>query len=150
VSIWSWLFPSDEDLLRRARARMAAGRWVDARKLLVSCKAPEAEALYDECSRNVDKGEEASFKKRLKAEGFHGWKVEVDLKNARAKAEMERLVTEELQRAGVDMAMPEVDQTVFQKALGRAQRRAKVPSREAGAVKLVPMVDGELAKRLSR
>src|SRR4051812_7851846 len=72
MGIWSFLFPSDEDRLRRARARMADGRFVEARKDLMHCKLPEAEALYDECSAAIDKGERTTRKKQLVAEGFHG------------------------------------------------------------------------------
>jgi hypothetical protein len=127
---------------------MASGNWEGARKDLLHCKAPEAEALYDECSRHIDKGEEATLKKRLKSEGFHGWKVEVDLKNAKRKAELEGFITDELVKAGVDLAMPEVDEKVFKRAVARAQRRVKNPGREVGAVRLVPQVEEKLARQM--
>jgi hypothetical protein len=148
MGIWSWLFPSDEDLLRRARARMAEGRWEQARKDLVHCKAPEAEALYDECCKHIDKGEQASFKKRLKSEGFHGWKVEVGVKNAKLRAELEGLITEELGRAGVDLDLPEIDEKAFKAAVAKAQRRVRSPSREMGAIRLVPQVEEKLARQM--
>jgi len=148
MGLWSWLFPSDEDLLRRARARMADSRWEDARKDLMHCKAPEAEALYDECCVHVEKGELATMKKRLKAEGFHGWKVEVAVKNAKLRAEIEGLITEELGRAGVDLDLAEIDEKAFKKAVTRAQRRVRNPSRETGAVRLVPVVEEKLARQM--
>jgi hypothetical protein len=144
----SWLFPSDEDRLRRARARMAAGRWEDARKELVHCQAPEAEALYEECSTHIDKGEAASMKKRLAAEGFHGWKVEVGVKNAKLKAELEGLIAEELARAGVDLGMPEIDEKALKPAVARAQRRVRSPAREVGAVRLVPIMEEKFARQM--
>lgn len=148
MGIWSWLFPSDEDLLRRARARMAAGRWEQARKDLVHCKAPEAEKLYDECCAQLEKGERTTMKKRLKAEGFHGWKVEVTAKSAKLRAELEGLITEELGRAGVDLDMPEIDEKVFKAAVAKAQRRVRSPAREVGAVRLVPQVEEKLARQM--
>ncbi|MFT3771352.1 MAG: hypothetical protein QM820_38545 [Minicystis sp.] len=148
MGIWSWLFPSDDDLLRRARTRMAAGRWEQARKDLVHCKAPEAEALYDECCRHIDKGEAATTKKRLKAEGFHGWRVEAAVKNGKLKAELEGLITEELGKAGVDLDMPEIDEKLFKAAVARAQRRVKNPRGEMGAVRLVPIVEEKLARQM--
>ena len=150
MGLWSWLFPSDEDLLRRARAPMDAGRYADARKVLLHCKAPEAEKLYDACTAAIDKGEQATVKKRLKAEGFHGWKVEVSVKSARLKAEMEGLITEELGRAGIDLALPEIDEKAFKAAVARAQRRVKSQSRETGAIRLVPVVDEKLAKLMGQ
>jgi hypothetical protein len=148
MGLWSWLFPSDEDRLRRARARMAAGRWEDARKDLIHCQAPEAEALYDECSRHIDKGQAATTKKLLAAEGFHGWKVDVAVKNARLKAEIEGLITEELDKAGVDLGLPEIDQKAFQAAVNKAQRRVRTPVRERVSARLVPMMEERFAQRL--
>jgi hypothetical protein len=148
MGFWSWLFPSDEDLLRRARARMANGRWEDARKDLVHCKAPEAEPLYDECCRHIDKGEQATFKKRLKSEGFHGWKVEVGVKNAKVRAELEGLITDELARAGIDLDLPDIDEKAFKAAVAKAQRRVRNPSREVGAIRLVPQVEERLARQM--
>jgi hypothetical protein len=150
MGILSWLFPTDEDRLRRARARMAKGQWEDARRDLLHCKAPEAEALYDECSRAIDKGEAATIKKRLAGDGFHGWKVVVDAKNARLKAELERLVTEEMEKAGVDLGLPDIDEDALKPAMARAQRRVKSSARENVAVRLVPVVSGELAERMKQ
>lgn len=150
MGIWSWLFPSDEDLLRRARKHMDAGRFADARKALVHCKAPEAEALYDECSAAIDKGEASSRKKQLVAEGFHGWRVDVSVKNARLRAEMEKLITEELERSGVDLGLPEIDEKAFKAAVGRAQRRVKNRNAEVGAVRLVPLMEEKLARQLEQ
>jgi hypothetical protein len=139
MGIWSWLFPTDEDRLRRARAHMAAGRHKDARALLLHCHAPEAEALYDACSAALDKADRATVKKRLAAEGFHGWKVLVSVQNARRKAELEGLVAEEIARAGVDLDLPDVDQDAVKAAVARAQSRAKRGSRDTGTIKLVPI-----------
>jgi hypothetical protein len=139
MGIWSWLFPTDEDRLRRAREHMANGRHKDALTLLLHCHAPEAEALYDECSAALAGEERATTKKRLAAEGFHGWKVEVSVQNARRKAELEKLVAEEIARAGVDLGLPDVDPEAVKAAVARAQRRAKRNSRDAGTIKLVPI-----------
>ena len=148
MGILSWLFPNDDDRLRRARAHMAEGRYSDARKILLHCQAPEAEALYDKCSAAVDLGERAQLKKRLAGDGFHGWKIQVDLSSARRKAELEKLIGEELARAGVDLGLPDVDEKVFKAAVARAQRRTRgAGGREMGAVKLVPIVDAGRAAR---
>ena len=149
MGIWSWLFPTDEDRLAKARALMATGKHAQARKVLLHCKHEDAEKLYDECSVAVDRDEAASFKKQLKAEGFHGWKVEVGVKNAKLKAELEALITEELAKAGVDLSLPQIDEGKLPAAVRRAQRRTKVASRETGPVRLVPMVEGNLARQLA-
>jgi hypothetical protein len=142
MGILSWLFPTDDDRLRRARAHMGAGRYADARKILLHCHAPEAEALYDKCSAAVELGDRAQLKKRLAGDGFHGWKIQVDLSSARRKAELEKLIGEELARSGVDLGLPDIDEKVFQAAVARAQRRTRgAGGRETGAVKLVPIVD---------
>lgn len=151
MGILSWIFPTDEDRLRRARAHMAAGRHADARSLLMRCQAPEAESLYDQCSAVVDVAERAQLKKRLAGDGFHGWRIEVDLESPRRKAELEKLIAEELARAGVDLGLPEIDEKAFQTAVTRAQRRTRgAGGREAGAVKLVPIVGGQPAGRAAR
>jgi hypothetical protein len=49
----SWLFPSDEDRLRKARDLMARGLYGEARRALVGCKATEAAALDDECAAAI-------------------------------------------------------------------------------------------------
>jgi hypothetical protein len=137
MGIWSFLFPTDEDRVRRARALMAEGRHDKARETLLHCNAPEAEALYDQCSAAVDKEERAGVRKQLAAQGFHGWKVEVTLKSAARKRELEALVTQELERAGMDLAMPQIDEDVFKAAVARAQRRARGSGN--AMVKLVPI-----------
>ncbi len=150
MGILSWLFPTDEDRLRRAKARMAKGKWEDARRDLLHCKSPEAEKLYDECSAAIDEAERGTIKKRLAGDGFHGWKVVVDARNARLRAELERLVTEELEKAGVDLGLPDIAEDALKPAMARAQRRVKSPARENVAVRLVPVVSGDLAERMKR
>jgi hypothetical protein len=87
----------------------------------------------------------------MAAGGFHGYRVEVSLKNARLKAELEALVAEELERAGIDLGMPDVDQKALQGAVNRAQRRVRRTNGiQTGAVKLVPIVDGQLARQMRR
>lgn len=146
MGLWSWLFPTDADRLARARALMAKGRWEDARAKLLHCKAPEAEALYDECSKHVDKADEATLKKRLASEGFHGWKVQISLSNPKRKAEFEAIAAEEIARAGIDLGLPDIDQNAVNTAVARAQRRfrnkaGKGAGRDVGMVKLVPIMD---------
>ena len=148
MGIWSWLFPTDEDRLRRARVHMAAGRYEDARSLLFRCQLPEAEALYDQCTVAVDKQDNATLKKRLAGDGFHGYRIQVSLSAGRRKAELEKLIAEELERAGIDLGLPEVDEKALKAAIKRAQRRAKVTGgREMGAIKLVPIGNAEAAER---
>jgi hypothetical protein len=149
MGIWSWLFPSDEDRLAKARALMADGKHAQARKVLLHCHHADAEKLYDECTVAVDRGEAASYKKQLKAEGFHGWKVEVTVRNAKLKAELEALIAEELQKAGVDLHLPQIDEGQLPAAVRRAQRRTKTVTRETGPVRLVPIVDGNLARQMA-
>jgi hypothetical protein len=148
MGIWSWLFPTDEDRLARAKKRMAAGRFEDARKDLMRCTLPEAEALYDKCSAEIDKADRVHLKKRLVAEGFHGWKIEVTVKSAKVRAQMEKAIEEELERAGVDLALPEVDEKAFKKAVARAQQRVRGRTSEMGAVRLVPVMTEALAKQM--
>jgi hypothetical protein len=50
MGIWSWLFPSEEDRLRKARDLMVRGLYEQARREVVGCKSAEGAALYDECS----------------------------------------------------------------------------------------------------
>lgn len=148
MGIWSLLFPTDEDRLKRARDLMAKGRHEDARKGLLHCKAAEAEALYDECCKHLEKGDRAAMKSQLAIAGFHGWKVEVSFANPRRKAEMEAFIAEELAKAGVDLDLPDIDQEAVQAAVLKAQRRARLKgSREGGEIKLVPIVPGRPAKR---
>lgn len=139
MGIWSLLFPSEEDRLRKARALIAKGRFSDARRGLVRCTTPEAEALYDKCSLALEKGERATMKKELAAKGFHGWKIEIAGAGAKRRAELEALIAEEIARAGVDLDVPEIDRDAVQAAVARAQRRAKRGGGQ-GMVKLVPVV----------
>jgi hypothetical protein len=148
MPILSWLFPSEEDRLRKARDLMARGRFEDARKGLVHCKTPEAEALYDECSAAVDKKDAASLKKQARAAGFRGWRVEVAMKDRHAKAKLEALIAKELASAGVDLGVPDVDQAAVKAALARAQRKALNKGvAGAGTVNLVPIMEGAGAGR---
>jgi len=141
MGLWSLLFPTDDDRLRRARKQMAEGNHEDARKGLLHCKAPEAEALYDECCKHLEKGDRNAMKSSLAAAGFHGWKVEVGIQNPRRKAEMEAFMAEELAKAEVDLDLPDIDQDAVQAAALRAQRRARLKgSKEGGTIRLVPIV----------
>jgi len=146
MGILSWLFPTESDRLLKARALMAKGRYGDARRGLVHCKSPEAEALYDECSAAVDKADTVNLKKRARAAGFRGWKVEVAMKDARSRARLEALVATELTRAGIDLETPEVDEAAVKAAMGRAQQKAANKGMAGvGSMKLVPIMAGEPA-----
>jgi hypothetical protein len=147
MSILSWLFPSDEDRLRKARRLMSKGRYEDARRGLVHCKSPEAEALYDECSAAVDKEGAAAQTKQARASGFRGWRVEVTMKDARGKAQLEALILKELASAKVSLEALEVDQDAVQAAFGRAERKARNKGiAGAATLKLVPvMASGRVA-----
>jgi hypothetical protein len=148
MSILSWLFPSDEDRLRTARSLMARGRYEKARRGLLHCKSPEAEALYDECSAAVDREGAASLKKEARAAGFRGWKVEVTMNDARSRARFEALIAGELTRARVDLDAPEVDQEAVQAAIARAERKARNKGiAGAATLKLVPVMEGGRAGR---
>jgi hypothetical protein len=141
MGIWSWLFPTGEARLAQARALMAEGRHKKARDILLHHEAPEAEALYDQCCAALEGELRESTKKRLAAQGFHGFRVEVELKSARRKKELEDLVTQELARAGIDLGVPDIDQDALKAAVQRAQRRMRgAGGREAPMVKLVPIV----------
>jgi hypothetical protein len=145
MGLLSWLFPTDADRLRHARAMMAQGRHEKARAHLVRCSLPEAEALYDECCAAVDKADRPAEKKRLAAAGFHGWKIDVVSGSAGRRKELEGLVAQELTKAGVDLEVPDVDEAAVKAAVARAQRRASRTGRaEVGAVRLVPIVDAKL------
>ncbi|HVY46031.1 MAG TPA: hypothetical protein VHB21_09135, partial [Minicystis sp.] len=130
------------------RAKMAAGDFDGARKAVMRCRGEEAEKLYAECSAAIDRGERAGLKKQLAAQGFHGWKLEVSAKGARRKAEIEKLVAEELAKAGVDLDLPELDEAAAKAAIARAQRRVASAGREPVAIKLVPLIDASLRSRL--
>jgi len=140
MGILSWLFPSDEDRLRTARALMAKGKWEDARRGLVHCKSAEAEALYEECSRAVDKAESVNVKRRARAQGFRGWKVEVTTKDPRGRAQLEAFIKKELERAGVDLDTPEIDQEAVKAVLARAEQKARNKGISGGQMKLVPLM----------
>jgi hypothetical protein len=148
MGILSWLFPSDADRLRKARALMAKGRYDDARKGLIHCRTPEAEALYDECSVAVDKADAVSLKKRARAQGFRGWKVEASMKKGRGRTDLEAFIARELAKAGLDLDTPELDQDAVKAALTRAQQKALNKGMTgASAIKLVPIIEGEQAAR---
>lgn len=148
MGFWSWLFPTDDDRLARARKLMAAGRYEDARRSLLQCKAPEAEALYEECSAALEPKEREAFKKQLAGQGFHGFRVEVTMTNPKRKAEFEALIAEEIARDEIDLGLPDVDPAAVNAAVARAQRRfrAKAGARDQGMVKLVPIAAAEGAR----
>lgn len=147
MGLWAWLFPTDADKLARARALMTDGRHDKAREILMRCSSPEAEDLYDECSAAIDEAELVVVKKRLAAEGFHGWKIEVATAGARRKRELETLVAEELAKAGVDLGLPDIDQAAVKQAVQRAQRRARRTSTtDVGSIRLVPVVTNRPAR----
>jgi hypothetical protein len=147
MGLLSWLFPSEADRLRRARALMARGRFEDARRGLVHCTSPEAEALYEECSAAVDKADAAEAKKRAHAAGFRGWKVEVTMKDAQGRARMEALVAKEMERAGIDLSTPEIDEAKVRAALARVQQKARNKGLNSpGTMKLVPVIAGGPAR----
>jgi hypothetical protein len=144
MGILSWLFPSEADRLRRARDLMARGRFDDARRGLLHCTTPEAEALYDECSAAVDAADAVAAKRQARAAGFQGWKVEVSMKDAQGRARLETLVARELQRAGVDLDDPGIDEAVVRAALSRAEQKARNKGlNSAGSVRLVPLMAGQ-------
>jgi hypothetical protein len=141
MGLWAWLFPSDEDHLAAARALMDKGKHEKARERLMRCSLPEAEALYDECSAEVDKADRATLKKRMTAQGFRGWKVEVTTPNARRKKELDGLIAQEITKAGIDLSEPELDQEAVKKAIDRAQRKAaRSAGTDTGTIRLVPIL----------
>jgi hypothetical protein len=140
MGILTWLFPTEQSRLEHARALMAQGRHDDARKGLIKCETPEAEVLYEECCKALESSDRASLKKQLAAQGFHGWRVEVDLKEPRRKAELEALIAKEITRAGIDLDSPDLDQDAVKAAFARAERKAQRPGRGGmGTVRLVPI-----------
>jgi len=150
MGLLSWFFPSDADNLAKARSLMKEERYEKARKLLLHTKAPEAEALYDECSLAIDKADLVNSKKRLADAGFHGWKIEVTTKNPRRKKELESLVAEEIAKAGVDLGLPDIDEKKVKAAITRAQKRAiRGATTEVGAVRVVPVLDPKKLPRQS-
>lgn len=141
MGLLSWFFPSDEDHLAAARALMAKGRHDKARERLMRCSLPEAETLYDQCSAEVDKADRATLKKRLAAQGFRGWKIDISTPNARRKKELEGLIAQELAKAGIDLSEPEIDQEAVKKAIDRAQRKAaRAAGTDTGSIRLVPLM----------
>ena len=142
MGILSWLFPTEQSRLEQARELMAKGRHDDARKGLIKCESPEAEVLYEECCKALESSDRASLKKQLAAQGFHGWKIEVDLKDPKRKAELERLIAKEIASAGIDLDSPDIDQDAVKAAFSRAERKAQRPGRGGmGTVRLVPITE---------
>lgn len=141
MGLWSYLFPTDADHLATARALMAKGQHEKARPHLMRCSLPEADALYDECSAAVDKVERADQKKRLVAQGFRGWKIDITTPNARRKKELEALVAQEITKAKIDLTDPELDQEAVKTAVDRAQRKAaRTAGTDTGTIRLVPIM----------
>ena len=140
MGILTWLFPTEQSRLDHARSLMASGRHDDARKGLIKCESPEAEVLYEECCKALESSDRASLKKELAGQGFHGWKIEVDLKDPKRKADLERLIAREIASAGLDLDMPDIDQEAVKAAFMRAERKAQRPGRGGlGTVRLVPI-----------
>jgi hypothetical protein len=148
MGILSWLFPSEADRLRKARALMARGRFEDARRGLVHCTTPEAEALYEECSAAVDKADVAANKTRARDAGFRGWKVEVTMKDAQTRTRLEGLIARELERAGIDLNDFEVDEAKVKAALARAEQKARNKGMNSpGTMKVVPVMAGPQSRQ---
>jgi hypothetical protein len=144
MGLLSWLFPTEADRLRSARALMARGRFEDARRGLVHCTSPEAEALYDECSAAVDKADSAMNQKRARAAGFRGWKVEVTMNDQQAKSRLLALVAKEIERAGIDLSAVDIDEGRVRAALDRAQQKARNKGLNSpGTLKVVPVMNGD-------
>jgi hypothetical protein len=142
MGILSWLFPSDADRLATARALIAKGRFEDARRGLVHCTSPEAEALYEQCTEAIDQEDAVRTKKVARAAGFRGWRVEVASKERRR--ELEAFLLKELARSGLDLESPALDEDAVKAALLRAQQKAVNKGfRGAGSVKLVPVMAPE-------
>jgi hypothetical protein len=140
MGILTWLFPTEESRLQHARDLMADGRHDDARKGLIKCSSPEAEVLYEACCKALESTDRATLKKELAGQGFHGWKIEVDLKDPKRKADLERLIAAEIARAGLDLDLPDIDQEAVKAAFMRAERKAQRPGRGGmGSVRLVPI-----------
>jgi hypothetical protein len=139
MGILSWLFPSEADRLATARALMAKGRFEDARRGLVHATSPEAEALYEQCSKAIDQEDLVRTKKVARAQGFRGWRVEVASKERRR--ELEAFLLKELEKAGVDLENPALDEDAVKATLLRAQQKALNKGfRGATSVKLVPVI----------
>lgn len=142
MGMLSWLFPSDDDRLAQARDLMAQGRYEAARKGLIKCAAPEAEALYEACCKALEKSDRAALTRQLAAQGFHGWRVEVTVKDPKRKAELEGMIAKELASAGLDLGAPDIDQDAVKAAFGRADRKAQRKSGGiVGSMRLVPITE---------
>jgi hypothetical protein len=137
MGLMSWLFPTDEDRLANVRALMAAGRYEKARSAAFRLKSEDAEKLYDECCKHLEKHDAAKMKQELAKGGFHGWKIEVNVASEKRRAELETLIAQELEKAGIDLGMPDIDEKALQAAVNKAQRRAKKGNASAGNVRLV-------------
>jgi len=148
MGILSWLFPSEESRLEKARSLMADGRHEDARKGLIKCTSPEAEVLYEACCKALEPSDRASLKKQLADQGFHGWKIEVGIKDPQRKADLERLIAGEITAAGLDLGMPDIDPEAVKRAIARAERKAQRSGRGgSGTVQLVPIKKGDAAPK---
>jgi hypothetical protein len=150
MGLWSWLFPNQEERLRRVRAKMAAGDYESARKAVMRVKGDEAEALYAECSKHIDVAEKIDVKKKLAAEGFHGWRIDVSARGQKRKTEIEKLVRAELEKVGFDLDLPEMDEAEAKKAVARVQRKIIGAGREPVEIRLVPLLDQRSAGSASR
>ncbi|TNE91052.1 MAG: tetratricopeptide repeat protein [Deltaproteobacteria bacterium] len=53
MGLLSWLFPSDEDRVKRAQALVDKGRFADARLEVMDIELPEAVAIVDACEREL-------------------------------------------------------------------------------------------------
>lgn len=148
MGILSWLFPSEADRLAKARALMAKGRYEDARRGLIHCTSPEAEALYDQCSTEVDRADAHIIKKQARAAGFRGYRIDIKMNDAKSRARLEALVAKELAAAGIDLEAPALDEAKVQAALGRAQQKARNKGLTGvGTLRLVPVMAAEPAPR---
>jgi hypothetical protein len=139
MGMLSWLFPTQEDRLKKARRLMERGKYEDARRGLLHCTHPEAEALYDACSKEVEKAEVVTLKKRARANGFRGWRVEISTRDARSKTQLEAFCTRELAKAGIDLETPELDEEAVKAVLAKVHQKASNKG-VAGTVKLVPII----------
>lgn len=53
MGLWSWFFPSPADRVARARQRMEAERWADARLEVLDLDLPEAQEVLATCEREL-------------------------------------------------------------------------------------------------
>ena len=136
MGLLTWLLPTKEERLEKVRRLMAEKRYQKARAIAARLHLPEAEGLYDECCKHLDKDDRAKLKLELGKQGFHGWKVEVTQSSAKRRTELEKLIAEELRKASLDLDLPNVDEEVFKAVVEEAQRRAR-PGGLGGSVRLV-------------